>query len=343
MSLAAISGDVRELAQKRLQDLGFKVTFSKHIEERDDFDSSSIPSRVEDLHDAFTDKNVKAILTATGGFNSNQLLKYLNYKLIKKNPKIICGYSDITALNNAIYKKTGLVTYTGPDFLDFGMVQGFEYTLDYFQKCLVNKENKDIKEDIKENKKTFEIVPSLQWSDDHWWDDQQNRKFIENKGPLIINQGTPARQGTLAHLGNLAHQRTSTEMAVEGILIGGNLSTLNLLQGTEFMPQLKKAILFIEDDEEAHKHMFNRYFQSLVQLPDFKKVRGLVIGRFQLASKMTDELLMKMIKATKELENLPVIINADFGHTTPQFTFPIGGKVRISTKEGKASMVVLEH
>src|SRR3989344_704500 len=231
VSLAAIHGDIRELAKKRLQELGFQVTFSKHIEECDDFESSSVPSRVEDIHEAFADKKVNAILTATGGFNSNQLLKYLNYKLIKKNPKIICGYSDITALQNAIYKKTGLVTYAGPDFLDFGMQQGFEYTLEYFRKCLMSKE-------------PFEVLPSLQWSDDRWWEDQQNRKFIENKGPIVVNSGI-------------------SKGISEGTIIGGNLSTLNLLQGTEFMPKLKKTILFIEDDEEAHKHMFNRYLQSL--------------------------------------------------------------------------------
>ena len=58
---------------------------------------------------------------------------------------------------------------------------------------------------------------------------------------------------------------------------------------------------------------------------------------------MSDELLVKMIKATKELNEIPVIVNADFGHTTPQFTFPIGGKARISTTEGKARIEIVEH
>jgi muramoyltetrapeptide carboxypeptidase LdcA involved in peptidoglycan recycling len=78
--------------------------------------SSSIASRVEDIHAAFSDSNVRGILTVIGGFNSNQLLDSLDYELIKNNPKILCGYSDITALATAITAKTGLITYSGLHF-----------------------------------------------------------------------------------------------------------------------------------------------------------------------------------------------------------------------------------
>lgn len=59
--------------------------------------SSSINSRVEDIHDAFLDTNVKAIITCIGGFNSNQILEYIDYSIIENNPKILCGFSDATA------------------------------------------------------------------------------------------------------------------------------------------------------------------------------------------------------------------------------------------------------
>lgn len=94
--------------------------------------SSSIQSRVEDLHNAFLDKNVKAILTCIGGFNVNQILEYIDYSIIKNNPKIICGFSDITALINAIFAKTGLVTYHGTHFSSFGFEKDIEYTNQYF-------------------------------------------------------------------------------------------------------------------------------------------------------------------------------------------------------------------
>jgi muramoyltetrapeptide carboxypeptidase len=108
--MSIISSSARSIASKRLEEMELKVSFSKHCEERDIFDSSSLESRLEDLHEAFADKNVKAILTAIGGCNSIHLLKDLDYDLISKNPKILCGYSDITTLQNAIFAKTGLVT-----------------------------------------------------------------------------------------------------------------------------------------------------------------------------------------------------------------------------------------
>lgn len=83
---------------KYFADLGYTISYSSHIDEMDEMNSASIKSRVEDLHDAFRDPQVKMILTSIGGFNSNELLPYLDYELIRSNPKILCGYSDITAL-----------------------------------------------------------------------------------------------------------------------------------------------------------------------------------------------------------------------------------------------------
>lgn len=64
----------------------------------------------------FKDKEVKAIFCAMGGFNCNSIFDYLDFELIKDNPKIICGYSDPTSIINTIYSKTGLVTFHGPNF-----------------------------------------------------------------------------------------------------------------------------------------------------------------------------------------------------------------------------------
>src|SRR5918999_4129602 len=99
---------VKDHAIKSLREAGLQVTFGKHVDEIDEFNSSSIQSRVEDLHEAFSNQSVKLVVTVIGGFNSNQLLRYIDYDRIKNNLKILCGYSDITALANAIYAKTGL-------------------------------------------------------------------------------------------------------------------------------------------------------------------------------------------------------------------------------------------
>ncbi|MFA6185529.1 MAG: S66 peptidase family protein [Candidatus Shapirobacteria bacterium] len=307
MSYSIFSEELKTIANKRFEELGLKLTFGKHINEINDFTSSPIKSRIEDLHDAFSDKNVKAIFTAIGGANSNQLLKYIDWELIKKNPKIFCGFSDITALNNSIFTKTGLVTYSGPHYSTFGQKLYLDYTLDYFKKTLMNNES-------------IEIKPSESWSDDEWYKDQDKRNLIKNNGWLIINEGKAI-----------------------GTILGANLCTFNLLQGTEYMPDLKNSILFLEDDYLTNPETFDRDLQSLIHLPDFNNVKGIIIGRFQNKSNVTNELLTQIIKAKKELNNIPVIANVDFGHTDPKVTLPIGGIVEITSKSNNLKITILKH
>ena len=69
----------------------------------------------------------------------------------------------------------------------------------------------------------------------------------------------------------------------------------------------------------------------------------MVIGRFQRESQMEPEKLVKIIKSKQELTNIPVVVNADFGHTTPQFTFPIGGKGKLVALDGEVSLTIVEH
>jgi len=306
-SLALISKETRIIADQRFKKLGLKLIFGKNVEEIDEFNSSSVSSRIEDLHNAFENPKIKAVMTVIGGDNCNQLLRYLNWDLIKNNPKIFCGFSDITALNNAIYAKTGLISYSGPHYCNFGEKLYFDYTLEYFKKCLFSKE-------------PFEIKPSKNWSEDKWWKNQNMRTLIKNRGWLVINQGESS-----------------------GIILGGNLCTFNLLQGTEYFPSLKDSILFIEDDELSDTETFDRNLQSLIHQPEFDFVKGIIIGRFQKASKIDNEKLIKIIKTKKELNRLPVIADVDFGHTDPKITFPVGGKVQLNAKSENLKLKILSH
>jgi len=88
---------------------------------------------------------------------------------------------------------------------------------------------------------------------------------------------------------------------------------------------------------------FDRNFQSVINLPQFKSVRGIVIGRFQKASKMTIEKISKIIKTKKELDKLPVIADIDFGHTDPKITFPVGGEISLAVARGKIRLEILRH
>jgi len=296
-SMAIISKENREIANRRFEEMGLRLSFGKHVEESDMFNSSSVESRVEDFNEAFADKNVKMVLPVIGGFNSNQLLRYIDWENVKNNPKIFCGYSDITALNNAIYAKTGLVNYSGPAYSSFGMKKHFEYSLEYFKKALFSDE-------------PFEVKPAEKFTDDRWYLDQENRIPIKNEGFWIIQNGE-----------------------AKGKIIGGNASTLYLLDGTEFRPKFEKnTILFLEDDDwvgEGTAVNFDRLLQHYIHQPDFGNVRGLVIGRFHPSSKITREKLEYIISTKKELRNMPIVANVDFGHTSPLITFPIGGRCEL--------------
>lgn len=305
-SLAVVKGEQRRLAEKRFDELGFKISYGKNVADHDEFFSSSIEERVEDLHDAFRDPNVKAIMAVLGGYNANQLLKYIDYQCIKENPKIFCGYSDITALNLAIYKKTGLVNYSGPHFSTFGMKHGIDYTLASFLQAVTNDA-------------PYEITPSTHWSDDPWYLDQEKRKFVEQDAYFVINEGR-----------------------AEGTLIGGNLCTMNLLQGTEFMPSLENSILFIEDDDESHSQTFDRDLQSLLHLPDASGIKGILIGRFQVESAVTEAALRKIIHSKKELAHIPVIANVNFGHVSPIATIPVGATATI-TASSEGTEITIEQ
>lgn len=277
-SLSHVWEEKAQKALRHLEHQGFRVTFSKHSREIDEWNSSSVPSRVADIYEAFLDSNVKAILTAIGGFNVNQILEHIDYEIIRHHPKILCGYSDITALLNAIYAKTGLITYHGVHFSTFGFETEQEYTQKAFFDCV-----------MKQNK-------------------------------LLIKPSQSAKQYTVIQQG-----------ACEGIIIGGNLCTLNLLQGTEFMPQADDIVLFLEDDNimgDYFIYEFDRNFQSLLQAYGKDKIKGIVFGRFDDSCNVSADVIKKIISG-KLPKNIPVMFGVDFGHVFPMITFPIGGTVRM--------------
>lgn len=306
-SMGLLSEENKRLAIGALEKFGFSVSFGKNVGESDKFHSSSIESRVSDLHEAFSDSSVDAILTVIGGYNSNQILDYLDYNLIKSNPKYLCGYSDITVLNNAIYAKTGMISCNGPHFSSWAIQKGFEYSKKYFEKCCMSNEE-------------YLIEPSLVWSDDAWYVNQENREFIPAEGFKIVREGV-----------------------AEGVLVGGHVRCLACLQGTQYFPSLENSILLLEEDEETNPQIFDRVLQSIIHLPDFNGVKGIVIGRFQKATKMTDELLKKIIFSKKKLFNIPIISDMTIGHTMPIATFPIGGSAKFIAKDGIVELKIITH
>jgi muramoyltetrapeptide carboxypeptidase len=101
-------------AMKNMADLGLKTKPGKSVSKANGFLAGNDKERLEDLHWAFSDKSIDAVWCIRGGYGATRFLPKIDYNLIRKNPKIFIGYSDITALHTAIYQNCGLVTFHGP-------------------------------------------------------------------------------------------------------------------------------------------------------------------------------------------------------------------------------------
>lgn len=132
----AYSQETVKIAQESLQALGFPTKLGPHIYDRYGYLAGRDADRVSDLHAFFDDRSVKAVMAIHGGWGCARLLPLLDYDLIQRNPKILIGYSDVTALLLSIYAKTGLVTFHGP----VGSATFNAYTVDWLKRVLINGE-----------------------------------------------------------------------------------------------------------------------------------------------------------------------------------------------------------
>lgn len=241
---------------------------------------------------------MKCILAAIGGFNSNRLLGKIDWQIIRDNPKIFGGFSDITVLNHAILAKTGLVTYAMPNFYCFGLPPETNYSLEYFRRCLFA--NQPAEFVVQQS----EIFYDLPWN----YDETSPRQALKNNGPRVVQGGS-----------------------AEGVMIGGNLCSLNLLNGTEYFPKIEgDIILCIEDDSyDSIPETFERHVQALIQQPFFCQVKAILVGRFQGESRATDDMISDIILSKNIDPTIPVVVNLDFGHTDPKFMYPVGGKCKV--------------
>lgn len=130
---SAVSRQAFEKAVQNLEDMGFVVKYTENMSVRKGFLAGTDQQRLDDLHQMFSDPNIDGIVCARGGYGSGRLLPNINYDLIKANPKVLVGYSDITALLYGIHQKTGLVCFHGP----VGASEYSEFTDKSFEQVLM--------------------------------------------------------------------------------------------------------------------------------------------------------------------------------------------------------------
>lgn len=303
---SSLKKEFRERAYQKIREcFGVNVIEAPNLEFLTGHTASSIKERTKTLHDFFRRKDIHAIMSFWGGFNTHQILEYLDYDLIKKNPKILIGYSDTTTLLSAINHKTGLITFNGPAVITFAKPTLPAETLDTFNELLV----KGVQQ--------FTYPVSKEFSDNPWW--------LEDKMHFDRNSGL----------------KTYSKGKATGTIVGGNIGTLLLLAGTPFWPKMKGKILFIEDDESETPKTIDRFFTQLRHMGVYKQINGMVVGRFarSVGFSKSDSLDMILKDALKGYK-FPVITEFDMGHTDPILTLPIGAKVKIDAT--KLTLKIME-
>ncbi len=288
---------------ENIKKLGYSVTIGKSALKKLGYMSGTPKERANDINEMFENKDVSAIFTSIGGYNSNQLLDILDYNIIKKFPKIFMGYSDTTALLLAIYKKTGMVTFHGPAIMpQFGeSPQILNYTLDNMKKILTQIEGK------------LTLLPAEEWTDEYLdWSkgiDNRPRKMVKSSRWKILKEGV-----------------------AKGVLIGGNLQTIQALIGTDYLPSFKKSIFFWEETESSTAEI-DRTLTQFKQIGILDEIEGMLIGRLDRSVKITDasyDIEKIVLNITKEFD-FSILSNLDFGHTDPAMTIPIGIEASFDT------------
>ncbi len=302
-----------ERAVKFFSSEGYKVKLGKSMGLNRAGKSGTIEERVEDFQAQFIDKEVKAIISASGGYFCNELIGNLDYALIRRNPKLFCGYSDNTLISAALLNRAGLTSLYGPCVIpEFGEHPfPLEYTWINFK--------------LAAEGKIGNIIPSEEHTEEllNWVEDPKvARKLKNNRGYEWVHQGN-----------------------AEGNLVGGCLNSLRSLGGTNFDFDYKGAILFLDIPEGDILGVGMPPPRIDSALTDFElrgildSIGGLIFGRlFRQSSESEKRIKEALYQKTRRL-GIPVLYGADITHGDPMTTVPVGVKSRINSSNSSFSIL----
>lgn len=303
-SLSLIDKPLQKNGYETLCRLGYEVKSGAHILNQRDYSSGTIEERLSDFNGFLSDPSVDIIMSVIGGYSSNHLLPYLDYDQIKESGKKIVGYSDVTALLNGIYAKTGMITYLGPAFVTFCNPSLYRETVRYFNYALQGKCN-------------YEYEAPEYYACDDWF-------LKENYGPREEKK-----------LGGWKFVR---EGCADGIFVGGNLGTLTALIGTEYFPDMNGKILLLEGNYTDNPAVTDQNITHLKQMGVFEQINGLIIGKYGTPFYETETFKEIILKNTED-KTIPVVMDVTCSHVDPIYTFPIGGKIVLDADKQKIKRV----
>ncbi len=269
--------------------------------------------------DALKDKNIKGIICNIGGDDTIRLLPYIDFDVIKNNPKVFIEYSD-TTINHFMMYKAGVTSYYGPSVM-CEFAENYElhdYTKKYVDEVLFrNLENITIKSSPKW---TSEF---LEWSNEEY--DSKKRKMSKEEHGYEVLQG----KGTF-----------------EGELLGGCIDVFPMLIGTEIWPSKdawENKVLFLETcEDEVPPDYLKYYLRNLVAQGIIDKINGIIIGKPQNEKYYEEykEVYKNVIGGEANRSKLPILYNVNIGHTAPMCIFPLGQKIKVDLN--KKEIIFLE-
>lgn len=279
-------------AIQNIEKLGFKVKYNQSILAKKGYLAGSDSVRAHQINTMFADRSVNAIMAVRGGYGCARILPLLDYELIKHNPKILIGYSDITSLLYGVYSKTKMVCYHGP------------VGTSTFNKFSVH----NMLSIISDNSKNF-VMKNLP---------------ADDKQIYVIKNGVS-----------------------EGELVGGNLSIVVSMIGTEYDIDTKDKIIFLEDiGEEPYR--IDRMLTQMIESGKFDECAGVALGVFRNCEidKNSPEFensltLREVITDRLGKLNVPVIYGLSFGHIINKFTLPFGINAKLDTYNKK--IIIMEN
>jgi len=283
--------------RKYLESLGLWVKMMPNAEREDGWASASAAERADDINAAFADDEVSVVLTSIGGNHSNQVIQYLDYDMIRANPKWVQGYSDITVLHWALLQHAGIASLYGPAFtLELAEYpEVFAYTDRWLRAAW-----------FREQPLFFEAARV--WTEEFL--DFDTRADLSRARRLQPSEGWITVRGGEA----------------DGPLIGGCLESICWhLKGSSEWLDLRGAIFFVETSEEAPSpaHV-DAYLTDFENMGVFDAISGLVVGRPRGYSDDDRKILWDVVAARTESAGIPVLANLDIGHTDPMLTLPLG-------------------
>jgi len=289
-----ISIEEREKSIENLKGIGFEVDYSDKLLLMNGYFSGTDKERADDINEMFEREDINGIVCARGGYGCVRTLPHINYEVVIENPKILIGYSDVTALLYGIYKKTGLITFHGP----VGISTYNDFSKKYFKRVLLNPENE------------LGLISSSTGNNENIY------------GLTTISSGT-----------------------ARGELVGGNLSIVVSLIGTEYDINTNGKIIFLEEYVEE-PYRIDRMLTQMIQAGKFDDAAGVALGVFRKCESKEENPsflnsfnLMEVLRDRLSNLKIPVVYGLSFGHVKDKFTIPFGIKAELDADNYKLKLM----